>query len=88
MSLLPPAGRVNHRVVMKLILSCPDVAQISLAQSLLEAAGIDCEVRNEALSQVIPGIPFTTELWVLRDEAFEEARSLCLSVIHPPAAPE
>ena len=73
---------------MKLVFSSPDIAQISLAQSLLEAAGITCEVRNEALSQVIPGIPFATELWVLREEDYTEARRLCESVVSPPGAPE
>jgi len=61
---------------MKLVLSSPDSAQIGLAQSILEAAGIACEVRNDAVSQVVPGMPFNPELWVLRDADYTEARRL------------
>jgi hypothetical protein len=62
--------------LMKYLLSSPDSAQTGLAQGLLEAAGIECEVRNEALSQAVPGLTFITELWILHDEDYEEARSL------------
>lgn len=50
-------------------------AQIGLASSILEAAGIFCEVRNEAISQAMVGLPFETELWV-RDEDAQEAHAL------------
>lgn len=63
---------------MKQVFSSPDSAQIGLAQSLLEASGIAYEVRNEAVSQAMFGVPFDTELWVLRDEDYEEARGLIL----------
>ena len=59
---------------MKRVLASPDSAQIGLAQSILEAAGIACEVRNDAVSQAMPGMPFIPELWVLRDEDYEVAR--------------
>lgn len=58
---------------MKQVFSSPDSAQVGLAQSRLDAAGIACEVRNDAVSQAVPGIPFITELWVLRDEDYNEA---------------
>lgn len=61
---------------MKLVFSSPDSAQIALAQSRLRAAGIPCEVRNDAVSQVIPATPFDAELWILRDEDYDEARAL------------
>jgi hypothetical protein len=64
---------------MKYLFSSPDSAQTGLVQSLLDAAGIAWEVRNEALSQAEAGMPFITELWVLRDEDYEEARSLIQS---------
>jgi hypothetical protein len=64
---------------MKQVFSSPDSSQIGLAQSLLEAAGIACEVRNDGVSQAIPGLPFAPELWVLRDADFEEARRLIRS---------
>jgi hypothetical protein len=61
---------------MKQVFSSPDSAQIGLAHSLLDAAGIACEVRNDAVSQVMPGMSFVTELWVLKDDDCEEARRL------------
>jgi hypothetical protein len=65
---------------MKRVFSSPDSARVGLAQSLLDAAGIGCEVRNDAVSQAVPGAPFNPELWVLRDADFEEARRLVSSV--------
>lgn len=64
---------------MKQVLSSPDSAQIGLAQSILDAAGIACEVRNDAVSQAMWGMPFIPELWVLRDQDYDEARRLVLS---------
>ena len=69
---------------MKYLLSSLDPARIGLAQSLLDAAGIEWEVRNEAVSQAEVGLPFATELWVLRDEDYEAARDLIKS--GPPQA--
>jgi hypothetical protein len=65
---------------MKQVFSSPDSAQVGLAQSVLDAAGIACEVRNDAVSQAVPGMPFSAELWVLRDEDCGEAQRLVLSV--------
>ena len=42
-------------------------------------------MRNEHLSRAIPGAPFYHELWVLRDEQFDEAREL-LTVWSQPAS--
>ena len=64
---------------MKQVLSSQDSAQIGLAQSILDAASIACEVRNDAVSQAMPGMPFVPELWVLRDEDYAEARRLVAS---------
>ena len=65
---------------MRQVFSSPDSAQVGLAQSILEAAGIACEVRNEGVSQAMWTMPFDPELWVLRDEDYEEARRLVSSV--------
>jgi hypothetical protein len=59
---------------VKRIYSSSDSAQLGLLASRLEASGIACEVRSE--SQVIPGIPFGPELWILQDEDYEEAAEL------------
>jgi hypothetical protein len=69
----------NEAFAMKHLLSSPDSAQIGLVQSLLDANGIPYELRNEAVSQAAAGLPFMTELWVLRDEEYEEARRLIQS---------
>jgi hypothetical protein len=66
-------------ILMKLLFSSPNSALVGLAQSLLESANIASEIRNDGVSQAMPGLPFTPELWVLRDEDFEEARSLVSS---------
>jgi hypothetical protein len=62
--------------IMKRLYSSPDSAEIGLVRSRLEAAGIDCELRNEHLSPAMPGTPFDPELWVLRDSQFAEASEL------------
>lgn len=68
---------------MKYLLSATDPARIGLAQSLLDSEGIQWEVRNEAVSQAEIGMPFATELWVLRDEDYEAARDLINSGAAP-----
>ena len=76
-SLAPPSQPVvNSQSSMKLVFSSPDSAEVGLAQSRLEAAGIACEVRNDAVSQINPGVAFMPELWVLRDEDYADARRL------------
>ncbi len=60
---------------MKQLLTSPDSALTGLARSVLEAAGIPCEIRNESVSQAIVGMPFSPELWV-GDEDYDEARRL------------
>jgi hypothetical protein len=57
---------------MKRVYSSPDSAQVELIRSMLEAAKIGCELRNEVVSQVMVGVQFAPELWV-RDEDYEEA---------------
>ncbi len=61
---------------VKQLFSSQDSATIGLLRSRLEAAGIDCEIRNEFVSLGMPGSPFDPELWVLRDEDFAEASEL------------
>jgi hypothetical protein len=72
---------------VKQILASPDSTQIGLAQSILDAAGIACEVRNEAVSQAMWGMPFVPELWVLHDEDYEDARGLLQSAGPAETAP-
>ena len=60
---------------MKRLFASPDSATLGLLRSRLEAAGIDCETRNETYISMY-GAPFNPELWVLKDEDFDEAREL------------
>jgi hypothetical protein len=60
---------------MKRILSSPDSAHVGLIRSLLDAAAIPYEVRNQALSQVAAGLPFDEELWVEEND-YEDATRL------------
>lgn len=73
---------------MKRVYSSSNSAQVGLAQSILGAAGITCEVRNDAVSQALPGMPFNAELWVLRDQDYAEARRLVRSVGEGVPGPE
>ena len=61
---------------MKQLFASPDSVQMGLFRSRLEAAGIACEMRNEHLSQAMPGTPFDPELWVLDDAQFAESSAL------------
>jgi len=61
---------------VKRLFSSPDTALIGLLHSRLEGAGIDCEIRNELESGYMIGSPFDPELWVLKDEDFDEASEL------------
>jgi hypothetical protein len=59
---------------MKLVFTSPNSARVGLVRSILESAEIPCEVRNEAVSQAMMGMEFSPELWVLRDEDYDEAK--------------
>ena len=61
---------------VKRLFSSQDSATIGLLRSRLEGAGIDCEMRNEFSAQGMIGAPFDSELWVLKDEDFDEASRL------------
>ena len=61
---------------MKQVFSSPNNAEVSLMRSVLESAEIPCEVRNEAVSQIMVGLPFAAELWILRDEDLEAAAQM------------
>lgn len=64
---------------MKQLISLPDSAEIGLLRSRLEAAGIECEMRNEFSTQSMYGGAFYPEIWVLKDEKFAEASKLLAS---------
>ena len=64
---------------MKRVYTSPNAAQCNLLRSLLESNGIPCLVRNETLSSLVGGVPFTEvwpELWVADESQFDEARRI------------
>ncbi len=60
---------------MKRLYASPDSARVALVRSMLDAANIPFEVRNEALSQAMMGFPFGSEVWV-DDKDYDDAREL------------
>ncbi len=73
---------------MKRLFSSPDSAAIGLLRSRLESAGITCELRNEFLTQAMPGAPFDSELWVLDDEDYRDATEFLAAWRRPASAGE
>lgn len=70
---------------MKKVFSSQDSAQVGLMQSVLQEAGIACEIRNDMAAQVIPVPLFAPELWVVRDGDQDEAEQI-ITAFH--AAPQ
>jgi hypothetical protein len=66
-------GALSAFLFMKLVFTSLDSLQVGLMQSILDSANIPCEVRNAAVSQVMIGAQFAPELWILRDEDYDEA---------------
>jgi hypothetical protein len=64
---------------MKRVYASLNSAEVGLAQSRLEAAGILCELRNDLVSQAFPTTPFAPEVWV-REEDYEMALQLLAEV--------
>jgi Putative prokaryotic signal transducing protein len=73
---------------MKKLCSSADSAEIGLLRNRLESAGIECEIRNECTSSVMPLAPFEPELWILQDEQFAEATELLAAWQKPGPDPE
>jgi hypothetical protein len=71
---------------MKRLLASPDSAELGLFKSRLETAGLACEIRNEFSSQMIPGVAFPSELWVMNDEDYPEAAALLAAWQGPTAS--
>ena len=51
--------------------------ELGLLKNVMEEAGIRCALRNEQLSEALPGAPFNVELWVESYEDFQRAQELC-----------
>jgi hypothetical protein len=60
---------------MKRVFTSGNGGEFALVRSVLDAAGIPHETRNEIVSQAMPVAPFAPEIWV-DDERFDEVRAL------------
>ena len=60
---------------MKLLFASANPAQVGLIRSLLDSGKVVYELRNQGISQAIPGVSFEMEIWV-SDEDFPRAKEL------------
>lgn len=70
---------------MKKVYSADNPVMVGHIQSLLEQAGIDSEIRNQALSGAmgeLPPIECWPEVWIRRDEDYDRALALVEAEIH------
>ena len=69
------------------VFSSPSLVAVYHAKNLLEAAGMRCIVRNEALSSGLGELPFADcqpELWLIDDAWAERAGRVLAEAPHPP----
>ena len=75
---------------MKLLARAEHSLQASIWAGALRAAGIDCELRNTALSGALGEIPFlecAPQLWLTCDSDEARAREILQQLQKPVAAP-
>jgi hypothetical protein len=58
---------------VRLVFSSPSSPEVGLLKSLLDEAGIGCEIRNQSMSSVLPFPEFQAELWVTSDDDYVRA---------------
>ena|ERR1022692_591731 len=58
---------------MKLLFSSPSPPEVGLLKSLLDEAGIACEIRNQDIYPNFPGAAFQPEIWVIHEKDFATA---------------
>jgi hypothetical protein len=61
---------------MKMLFTSMNRTEVGMLRSIIEEAGIEFEVRNEATNVNYPTGPFYPELWVVHDEDFDKAVEL------------
>lgn len=77
---------------MKIIFSSPNLVEVSELKDMLDAAGIECGINNEASSKLTGGIPMSEtmpELWIEDDSRLAEAMQIKQDWLSPktPTAP-
>jgi hypothetical protein len=63
-------------VYMKLLFTSMNRTDVGMLCSIIEEAGIEFEIRNDATNTNFPTGPFYPELWVIHDEDFAKAVEL------------
>jgi hypothetical protein len=64
---------------MKKVFVSQDLVEVEMLKECLEQAGIPCMIKNQQTSSLAGGIPFAEvfpELWVLKDEDYDQAKEL------------
>jgi hypothetical protein len=61
---------------MKMLFTSMDRMAVGILRGIIEEAGIELEVRNDATSANYPTGPFFPELWIIYDEDFARAVEL------------
>lgn len=61
---------------MRMLFTSMNRTDVGMLQSIIERAGIQLEIRNEATSANYPTGPFFPELWILHDQDFARAVDL------------
>jgi hypothetical protein len=73
---------------MQRVYSAHDVMTIGYLQQVLEAAGIECMIRNQYLSGAAGGIPANEcwpEIWINDASRYDESLRLIDAALAPPA---
>jgi hypothetical protein len=73
---------------MQRVYCAQDVMTIGYLQQVLEAAGIECMIRNQFLAGAAGGLPPNEcwpELWITDDAHYDESRRLIGAALAPPA---
>jgi hypothetical protein len=61
---------------MKMLFTSMDRTAVGILRGIIEEAGIEFEVRNDATNANYPTGPFYPELWIIFDEDFAKAVEL------------
>jgi len=66
----------NERPFMKRVFTSSEVPELQIIQSMLQQAGLPCQLRSANVLDALGAEPFNAELWVERDADYPRAREL------------
>jgi len=70
---------------MKMLFTSADRIAVGLIKSALDAAGVECELRNDAMQANFPGAAFYPEIWIVDDGDYSRAEELRDGLLAPAA---